>query len=1588
MTKLLRATSFWSFLLVAPLWLLAWAGARAQAPAWQMAISAGASAISTSSVTGTATDASGNVYLVGRISGTVSFGSTTLSSFGYNDAYVAKWSPATGSFVWARNAGGSANDEALGVAVSGTSVYVVGDFASQSISFGSTALPLLGRQSIFVAKFTDAGSFVWAQRAGGAANDKATAVAVSGNNIYLTGTFDSRTSAFGATTLTNASNSSSGTVFTDVFVAKLIDAGPSAAFAWSYRAGSTEPDEAVAVAVSGTSVYVTGGVLGFSAAFGPLTIPVDGSDNIFVAKLTDAGSSAGFTWVKKVEASLATSTALAVNGTNVYLAGYYLDASARFDDQVLGYDANPDNCFITKIADAGSSATFVWALPAYGIYNGEIRGLAVSGTAVYVSGGFTRTGTFGTINLSGSNLSTNAPDVFLAKITDAGPTAGFVWAQAGGGPDIDVATSMVISGTNLYCGGGSVPPATYSGHLLTGPFSSNGVAMLVGTSDPTLAAPAPTLTGFSPASGVNGDLLTLTGTNLTGTSLICFGGRGRNLVTSGFTVNAAGTQITGVAVPAGAVSGPISVTTAGGTSTSSTPFTVNTAQLLVAQNGLVYPPQSRVYDFGSQVLNTASATVVFTLSNPGATTLLVSGASTTGDFSLVGTPTASVAPGSTGTVAVAFRPTAAGARFGTLVVSSSAAGFPAYTVNLTGTGTLPVPAGLSFSPASGLVGAVVSLTGTGLANASRLTFSGVVNNVVTGGFVVNAAGTQITNIVVPAGAVTGPVTVTTPGGVSAGIPFTVPVPQLPVIASINPGNGPAGTAVTVAGTDLSGALSLNFSGGFSAACTVVNSTTVRAVVPVGAVSGPVTLTTPVGTSNGVAFGVPPVISSLSPFSGSVGQVVSVQAATGTSAVTAVTLNGLSLPFTVSSSGALSFTVPAGASTGFVTITTADGTSNGVAFSVVSTVFLTSVAPASGLPGSTISLNGSNLAGVTAVVFSGTGLNTVTSGFVINAAGTQITGIVVPSGAQTGPVTVLTTRGAVIANGISFAVGAAPLPYAPGWQTAASISPSSYGGASGVTATATDASGNIFVAGYFAGTLRLGATTLVSTGVSNAFIAKWNPGGNRFEWAVAAGGAGTSSYTYINGLVVQGSTVYAAGAISGTTTVFGNLTLTNAGPPLTQDVFVAKLTDTGTTGTFVWAQRAGGLNSDIVASMAVEGANIYLAGSFGYSVYSAAASTATFGNVVLTNPGSGTADAFVAKLTDAGASGTFAWALRAGGIQNDAASGVAVSNGNVYLAGRFEGQVASFGGLTLASRGLADGFIGKVVDAGSTAGFAWVQPVSGHATDGVQAVAVAGANVYVTGVFSGPVAFGSALLTFETAYITTDIFVAKLTDNGGTGTFAWAIPAASAGDDEVFALALSGTSIYITGRFSDRTRFGNQSLTSAGNQDAFIAKVTDAGNTGAFAWAQQGGGPGADQGQTLATTSSSVYMAGYVNPPASFGSLTIPNPAVTAGAFMGFLASVSLGPLATKAPLATRPGLELFPNPARGTVRVRLPNVAGPTRALLSLTDALGRTVRTQDVVLGRDGQTADLNIQGVASGAYVVQLKTNTLTAACQLMVE
>ena len=152
--------------------------AAAQAPVWQsvraVAVPTVPALSKSSEVRATAVDAAGNVYLAGNFKNSVTLGGTTLTSLGGYDVFVAKFNPATNQFVWAQRAGGTNNDFANALAVSGSRVYVAGYFESLTAGFGSTTLTNAGTLTsagyadVFVAKLTDAGntgSFGWAQQA-------------------------------------------------------------------------------------------------------------------------------------------------------------------------------------------------------------------------------------------------------------------------------------------------------------------------------------------------------------------------------------------------------------------------------------------------------------------------------------------------------------------------------------------------------------------------------------------------------------------------------------------------------------------------------------------------------------------------------------------------------------------------------------------------------------------------------------------------------------------------------------------------------------------------------------------------------------------------------------------------------------------------------------------------------------------------------------------------------------------------------------------------------------------------------------------------------------------------------------------------------------------------------------------------------------------------------------------------------------------------------------------------------------------------------------------------------------------------------
>lgn len=146
----------------------------------------------------------------------------------------------------------------------------------------------------------------------------------------------------------------------------------------------------------------------------------------------------------------------------------------------------------------------------------------------------------------------------------------------------------------------------------------------------------------------------------------------------------------------------------------------------------------------------------------------------------------------------------------------------------------------------------------------------------------------------------------------------------PVINSFTPALAGPGATVTIRGTNLFGASNVSFGGTAAASFTVVNSTTIQAVVANGA-SGAISVTTPFGYNllQGFSFTNEFTLSSFTPASGPVGSQVTIAGAnfSGNAAGNIVYFGDVRATVVNATTTSLTVTVPAGASHKPLTVTT-------------------------------------------------------------------------------------------------------------------------------------------------------------------------------------------------------------------------------------------------------------------------------------------------------------------------------------------------------------------------------------------------------------------------------------------------------------------------------------------------------------------------------------------------------------------------------------------------------------------------------------------------------------------------------------------
>ena len=136
-----------------------------------------------------------------------------------------------------------------------------------------------------------------------------------------------------------------------------------------------------------------------------------------------------------------------------------------------------------------------------------------------------------------------------------------------------------------------------------------------------------------------------------------------------------------------------------------------------------------------------------------------------------------------------------------------------------------------------------------------------------------------------------------------------------------------GSKINILGQGFTPSSLVKFGGVAATKVTVTGSTFIQATVPAGALTGKVTVTTGTTTlSSLITFKVAPQVKSFSPTSGPVGTPVTITG-TGLTQATAVKFNGTAATFTVNSDTQISTSVPTGATTGKIMVTTTGGTAS-------------------------------------------------------------------------------------------------------------------------------------------------------------------------------------------------------------------------------------------------------------------------------------------------------------------------------------------------------------------------------------------------------------------------------------------------------------------------------------------------------------------------------------------------------------------------------------------------------------------------------------------------------------------------------------
>ncbi len=566
--------------------------AHAQYPELDWAHSAGSS--STDNGLAVTTDAAGNVYVTGFFVGTVDFdpgvGTTNLTSSGSVDIFVTKFDVG-GNLVWAKKMGGTSSDMGKAIAVDATgNVYLTGHFSTTADfdpGVGINNLTSAGSWDAFVCKLDVNGDFVWAGSLGGLSFDMGNGIALdAANNVVVVGHF-SNSGDFDPGAGTTTFNSAG---LDDVFMVKLNRITGN--LLWAKQIGDIGGDQALAVAIDASDNILTTGVFGNSVDFDPGagTFPLTAIGNdAFVLKLNTNGD---FIWAAGMGGNNDdVGRAIKVDATgNVYSTGYFVYGDGTphdFDPGAGVFNLTPTPAFslsnkdiyISKLTSAGN---FVWAKQLGGVGSEEPFALALDASAnVYTTGTFSGTVDFDPSSSIFSFTANGFSNIYLSKLNSSGD---FIWAEKPVGTYAGFGRGISVSATNEVIITGSFDSTVdFSAGSCDFSLTTNGQSDIFIQKLNQSGVPPPIITSFTPAVGLDGTVVTITGFNfdpVPSNNIVKFNGTLAVLTAS------TATSIT-TSVPVGTTTGFITIEIGCASGISSTPYTFSTCVPPSQRNALI-----------------------------------------------------------------------------------------------------------------------------------------------------------------------------------------------------------------------------------------------------------------------------------------------------------------------------------------------------------------------------------------------------------------------------------------------------------------------------------------------------------------------------------------------------------------------------------------------------------------------------------------------------------------------------------------------------------------------------------------------------------------------------------------------------------------------------------------------------------------------------------------------------------------------------------------------------------------------------------------------------------------------------------------